>query len=41
MKTVFQNGIDVSKHQGTIDWKKAKAAGVQLVIIRAGYGTIA
>ena len=41
MKTVFQNGIDVSKHQGTIDWKKVKAAGVQFAIIRAGYGKLA
>ena len=31
-------GIDVSKHQGKIDWKKVKASGVQFVIIRAGYG---
>ena len=30
-------GIDVSKYQGTIDWKKVKASGVQFVIIRAGY----
>ena len=41
MKTVFQNGIDVSKHQGTINWKKVKAAGVQFAIIRAGYGKLA
>lgn len=31
-------GIDVSKHQGKIDWRKVKASGVQFVIIRAGYG---
>lgn len=31
-------GIDVSKWQGTIDWKKVKASGVDFVIIRAGYG---
>lgn len=30
--------IDVSKHQGIIDWKKVKEAGVDGVIIRAGYG---
>lgn len=30
--------IDVSKHNGSIDWKKVKAAGVDGVIIRAGYG---
>lgn len=30
-------GIDVSKYQGDIDWEKVAAAGVQFVIIRAGY----
>ena len=34
-------GIDVSKHQGEIDWKKVKAGGVQFAIIRAGYGKVA
>lgn len=29
-------GIDVSQWQGTIDWKKMKANGVQFAIIRAG-----
>lgn len=33
-----QFGIDVSKFQGTIDWNKAKADGVEFAIIRAGYG---
>ena len=31
-------GIDVSTHNGTLDWAKLKAAGVQFAIIRAGYG---
>lgn len=31
-------GIDVSKHNGRIDWNKVKASGVDFVIIRAGYG---
>lgn len=34
--------IDVSKHQGNIDWKKVKASGVDHAIIRLGsrgYGT--
>lgn len=31
-------GIDVSKWQGKIDWKKVKADGVQFAILRAGYG---
>lgn len=30
--------IDVSAHNGTIDWKKVKAAGVKGTIIRCGYG---
>lgn len=35
---MLKNGIDVSKHQGKIDWQKVKAAGVEFAIIRAGYG---
>lgn len=31
-------GIDVSKHNGVIDFNKVKAAGVDFVIIRAGIG---
>ena len=31
-------GIDVSHHNGTINWSKAKAAGVDYAIIRCGYG---
>lgn len=31
-------GIDVSVHQGVIDWAKVAKAGVQFAIIRAGYG---
>lgn len=30
--------IDVSKHNGKIDWDKVKAAGVDGAIIRVGYG---
>lgn len=30
-------GIDVSRYQGTIDWKQVKNAGVRFAIIRAGY----
>lgn len=29
-------GIDVSQHQGSIDWQKVKAAGVEFAMIRAG-----
>lgn len=34
-------GIDVSKHNGNIDWTKVKAAGIDFAIIRAGYGKVA
>lgn len=30
-------GIDVSRHNGNIDWKAVKASGVDYVIIRCGY----
>lgn len=30
-------GIDVSKHQGTIDWEKVKADGYEFAILRIGY----
>lgn len=32
--------IDISKHNGAIDFNKVKAAGVEGVIIRAGYGKV-
>ncbi|MBO4678249.1 MAG: EAL domain-containing protein [Lachnospiraceae bacterium] len=35
-------GIDVSSHQGTVDWNKVKAAGIDFAVIRCGirgYGT--
>lgn len=32
------NGIDVSRHNGAIDWKAVKADGIEFAIIRAGYG---
>lgn len=31
-------GIDVSRHQGAVDFAKVKSAGVQFVILRAGFG---
>ena len=34
-------GIDVSKHNGTIDWKKVKADGIDFAILRAGLGRLA
>ena len=41
MANYLYNGIDVSKHQGTIDWKQVAASGVDFVMIRAGYGRLA
>lgn len=35
--TNYSNGIDVSYHNGTIDWMKAKNAGVKFAFIRVGY----
>lgn len=32
-------GIDVSEHNGTLDWGKIKASGISFAIIRTGYGT--
>lgn len=32
------HGIDVSEHQGKIDWEKVKAAGIQFAMLRAGFG---
>ena len=34
-------GIDVSVHNGNIDWQKVKAGGIQFAILRAGYGRLA
>lgn len=33
-----RNVIDVSYHNGVIDWEKVKAAGVEGAILRCGYG---
>lgn len=33
---VFQNGIDVSRYQGNINWSKVAAAGKDFVIVRLG-----
>ncbi|MGN0155092.1 MAG: GH25 family lysozyme [Lachnospiraceae bacterium] len=37
-KAVVTMGIDVSTWQGSIQWNKVKAAGVDFVMIRIGYG---
>ena len=31
-------GIDVSKHNGIVDWNKVKAAGIDFAILRCGFG---
>lgn len=33
----YRLGVDVSRHQGWIDWEKVKAAGYEFAIIRVGY----
>lgn len=34
----ISDGVDVSAHNGVIDWAKVKASGVKFAILRAGYG---
>lgn len=34
----IMKGIDVSVHNGDIDWKKVKSSGIDFAILRAGYG---
>ncbi len=34
----LMKGIDVSVHNGNINWQKVKNAGIQFAILRAGYG---
>lgn len=33
-------GIDVSVHNGDIDWNKVKSAGIEFAILRAGFGRL-
>ncbi len=33
----YRTGIDVSHHDGDIDWKSAKEAGIEFAILRIGY----
>ncbi|MGX8702725.1 GH25 family lysozyme [Caproiciproducens sp.] len=35
---VVRKGIDVSEHQGAVDWANVKLAGVDFAILRTGYG---
>ncbi len=34
----MEQGIDVSRYQGKVDWKAAAAAGITFAVVRAGYG---
>lgn len=34
---MYKKGIDVSRWQGTIDWEKVKADGVEFAMLRAGW----
>ena len=34
----YIKGIDVSEHNGIIDWEKVKTSGIGFAMIRAGYG---
>ena len=38
MANILYDAIDVSKHQGTVNWDNVKNAGISHVMIRAGYG---
>lgn len=38
MGDFYLNGIDVSEHQGYIDWNMVDESGIDYAIIRAGYG---
>lgn len=39
MTKIFSKGIDLSEHQGTVDFDKLKASGIDFVLLRAGYGS--
>ena len=34
-------GIDVSRHNGAINWQRVKEAGIQFALLRAGFGNLA
>ena len=36
-RAILKKGIDVSKHQGEINWSEVKATGMDFVMIRVGY----
>ena len=37
MIKIFSKGIDISEHQGTVDFNKLKASGTDFVLLCAGY----
>lgn len=39
MTKISSKGIDLSEHQGTVDFDKLKASGIDFVLLRAGYGS--
>lgn len=41
MADILYKGIDVSHHNGEIDWEKVKKSGIDFAILRAGYGKLA
>ena len=40
MANYVYNGIDISRHQGTINWNEVAKSSIDFVIIRAGYGKL-
>ena len=34
------NGIDISRHNGKVDWKKVKADGIDFTMLRIGYSRL-
>lgn len=34
------NGIDVSKHNGSVNWQQVDASGIDFTLVRAGYGNM-
>lgn len=39
MTKIFSKGIDLSEHQGTVNFDKLKASGIDFVLLRAGFGS--
>lgn len=37
-KMVLAKGVDVSTHQGKVNWEKVKASGIDYAILRCGFG---